>query len=43
MKKIVYVGVDYHVKTITCAVIIEGEKDFLNTIRFKNNHKNIKK
>lgn len=43
MKKIAYVGIDYHLKTLTCAVLIENEKDFYNTMRFKNNDKNIKK
>jgi transposase len=43
MKKIAYVGIDYHSKTITCAVLIENEKDFYKTIRFKNDDKIIKK
>lgn len=42
MKKIAYVGIDYHLKTLTCAVFNEKEKDFYDTMRFKNNDKNIK-
>ena len=36
MKKIAYVGIDYHVKQITAAVMIEGEKDFYETIHLVN-------
>ena len=43
MKKIAYVGIDYHLKTLTCAVLIEGEKELFDTIRFINTDKNIKK
>ncbi len=43
MKKIAYVDIDYHIKTLTCSVLIENEKDFYDTMRFKNNDKNIKK
>ena len=33
MKKIAYVGVDYHLNHVTIAVMIEGQKDFHDTIR----------
>ena len=36
MKKIAYVGIDYHVKTISVAVMISGNKDFYDTTEFKN-------
>lgn len=35
MKKIAYVGVDYHVETLSIAVVIEGEKGFHETIHLK--------
>ena len=43
MKKVAYVGIDYHINSVTIAVIIEGEKDFHNTNRIKNTDSNIKK
>jgi transposase len=43
MKKIAYLGIDYHIKTVTIAVIIEGEKDFFDTTHMINEDKNIKK
>jgi transposase len=43
MKKIAYVGIDYHMNVVTIAVIIEGEKDFYDTIRLKNSDKLIAK
>ena len=43
MKKIAYVGLDYHLNQITIAVMIEGQKDFHDTIRMKNEDKIIKK
>ncbi len=42
-RKIAYLGIDYHVATITVAVIIEGENDIDKTIRFANQDKMIKK
>ncbi len=39
MKKIAYVGIDYHMNVVAIAVIIEGEKDFYDTIRLKNTDK----
>jgi len=39
MKKIAYVGVDYHKNLLTIAVIIEGQKSFYETIRIKNDDK----
>ena len=43
MKKLAYVGIDYHIKSLTVAVIIEGEKDFNDTIRLKNENMIISK
>ena len=42
-KKIAYIGIDYHMETVSAAVIIEDEKDFFDTIRMKNNDKVILK
>lgn len=39
MKKIAYVGVDYHVKTVTIAVYLDDEKRFLETTRLDNDDK----
>ena len=36
MKKIAYVGIDYHKNLLTIAVIVEGQKEFYATIRIKN-------
>ena len=35
MKRIAYIGIDYHMETVSVAVIIEGEKDFFDTIRLR--------
>ena len=43
MKKTAYVGVDYHVSTLSIAVMVEGEKDFYETIHLRNKEKVIKK
>ena len=43
MKKIAYVGTDYHVKTITIAVYLNDEKRFLETTRLTNDDKIIAK
>ena len=43
MRRIAYVGVDYHINTLSIAVLIEGEKDFLNDILFKNDDKMVRK
>jgi transposase len=43
MRKIAYVGVDYHVNTLSIAVLIEGEKCFLSNIIFKNDDKMVHK
>jgi len=42
-RKIAYLGIDYHVESVTIAVIIEGEKDIDRTVRFVNQDKMIKK
>ena len=43
MKNIAYFGIDYHLNTLTIAVMIEGSKDIEKTIRIKNDDKMIKK
>lgn len=36
MKKIAYVGIDYHLNSLTIAVLIEGETDFYNIMKIPN-------
>lgn len=36
MKKIAFVGVDYHLNSLSIAVLPEGDKDFYQTIHLKN-------
>ena len=43
MKKIAYVGIDYHVNSLSIAVVLEGEKKIHEMIRLKNNDKVIGK
>ncbi len=43
MKKIAYVGVDYHLNSVTIAVMVEGKRAFHDTIRMKNEDKAIKR
>lgn len=43
MKKIAYLGIDYHLKTLTVAVLIEGESEFYNVIKIPNIDKVISK
>ena len=43
MKKIAYVGIDYHQNTLTIAVRIEGKKTIDETIRIRNEDKIIRK
>jgi len=43
MKKIAYVGIDYHQNTLTIAVRIEDKKDIHETIRMRNEDKIIRK
>lgn len=43
MKKIAYVGVDYHVESLCIAVMIEDEKDFHETIHLKNDDAMVRK
>ena len=43
MKKIAYVGIDYHQNTLTIAVRLEDEKKIHDTIRIKNEDKIIRK
>ena len=42
-RKIAYVGIDYHIKTLTVAVMIEGEKQFADTVHMANQDKLIKR
>jgi transposase len=39
MKKIAYVGVDYHLHSLSIAVMLEDEKGFYDLIRLKNDDK----
>jgi len=41
MKKIAYVGIDYHLKSLTIAVLVEGESEFYNVIKIPNTDKAI--
>jgi len=43
MKKLAYVGVDYHIKTVTIAVYLADEKQFHDTRHLTNDDKTIKK
>lgn len=38
-KKIAYVGIDYHLNSLSIAVMVEGEKDFHHSIRLPNEDK----
>jgi transposase len=39
MKKIAYVGIDYHLNSLSIAVMLDGEKDFHQSVRLANNDK----
>lgn len=41
MKQLAHIGIDYHMDTISAAVIVEGQNDFLDTIHMKNNDKTV--
>ncbi len=43
MKKIAYVGVDYHIKFVALSVVVEGEKGFYDDSRLKNEDRFISK
>lgn len=43
MRRIAYVGVDYHLNTVSVAVMVESENDFLETIHMRNDDKMIRK
>jgi transposase len=43
MKKVAFLGVDYHIKTITIAVYLAKEKKFYETIRLNNDDRIVKK
>ena len=43
MKKIAYVGIDYHTNSLSIAVVIEGQKKIHEMIRLKNEDKVIRK
>jgi transposase len=40
-KKIAHLGVDYHPDSVTIAVLVQGEKDFYDTVHMANNDKAI--
>lgn len=42
MEKIAYIGIDYHLNSLSIAVVIEGQKKIHETIRLENNDKVIK-
>ena len=37
MKKIAYVGIDYHINLLSIDVVIEGERELYETIRLSHN------
>jgi hypothetical protein len=43
MKKIAYVGIDYHLNSLSVAVMIEGKKQPFEMIRLKNDDRVIRK
>jgi transposase len=43
MRKIAYVGIDYHVNHLSIAVMLKGRKKFRDVIRLENDDKTIKK
>ncbi|VBB42371.1 hypothetical protein TRIP_B200511 [uncultured Desulfatiglans sp.] len=43
MKKVAYVGVDYHMNSLSIAVVVEGEKRIHQMIRLANDDKVIAK
>jgi transposase len=43
MKRVAYVGVDYHVNSVSVGVLIEGASDFLDCIHIRNDDKMIRK
>jgi transposase len=43
MKKIAYVGIDYHLNSLSTAVMVEGKRKLHETIRLKNDDKMIRK
>jgi len=43
MKKIAYVGIDYHQNSVSMAVVLEGQKEVHETVRLVNEDKTIKK
>jgi transposase len=43
MRKIAYVGIDYHLNHLSIAVMLKGKKKFCDVIRLANNDKTIKK
>lgn len=43
MSKIAYVGIDYHLNSLSIAVMVEGEKTPYETVRLKNDDKVIRK
>jgi len=43
MKKIAYLGIDYHLNSLTIAVMLDGENKFYDLIHLRNEDKVIRK
>ncbi|MCJ7595464.1 MAG: hypothetical protein MUO52_11910 [Desulfobacterales bacterium] len=43
MKKIAYVGIDYHLNSLSIAVMAEGDKEPFETVHLRNEEKLIRK
>jgi len=43
MKKIAYVGIDYHLNSLSLAVVVRGKNEPVDMVRLKNDDKLIRK
>ena len=43
MKKIAYVGIDYHLNSLSIAVMLKGKREPFDMVRLKNNDKGVRK
>ena len=43
MKKIAYVGIDYHLNSLSIAVVVKGKNEPFDMVRLKNDDKMIRK
>jgi len=43
MKKIAYVGIDYHLHSLSIAVMVKGKREPLDMVRLNNDDKMIRK